>query len=29
MRQTTALWEVFASRFTEAFEQYKRRRLTE
>jgi hypothetical protein len=28
MRRTTMLWEVFVSRFEEAFEQYKRRRLT-
>jgi len=28
MRRTTMLWEAFVSRFEEAFEQYKRRRLT-
>jgi hypothetical protein len=28
MRRTTALWEVFVTRFEEAFEQYKRQRLT-
>jgi Helix-turn-helix domain len=28
MRRTTTLWEVFVSRFEEAFEQYKRHRLT-
>src|SRR5207237_1355043 len=28
MRRTTVLWEMFVSRFEEAFEQYKRRRLT-
>jgi hypothetical protein len=28
MRRTAMLWEVFVSRFEEAFEQYKRRRLT-
>jgi len=28
MRRTATLWEVFVSRFEEAFEQYKRRRLT-
>jgi transposase len=28
MRRTAALWEVFVSRFEEAFEQYKRRRLS-
>lgn len=28
MRRTAMLWEVFVSRFAEAFEQYKRRRLT-
>lgn len=28
MRQRAALWEVFVSRFEEAFEQYKRHRLT-
>ncbi|HEX8807457.1 MAG TPA: ISNCY family transposase [Xanthobacteraceae bacterium] len=28
MRRTTMLWEAFVTRFEEAFEQYKRRRLT-
>jgi len=28
MRRTTMLWEVFVRRFEEAFEQYKRQRLT-
>ena len=28
MRRTATLWEVFVSRFEEAFEQYKRHRLT-
>jgi hypothetical protein len=28
MRRTTALWEVFMTRFEDAFDQYKRRRLT-
>src|SRR3974377_482313 len=28
MRRTTMLWEVFVRRFEEAFEQYRRRRLT-
>ena len=28
MRRTTMLWEVFVRRFEEAFEQYKRHRLT-
>src|SRR5438552_17824566 len=28
MRRTAMLWEVFVSRFEEAFEQYKRHRLT-
>jgi hypothetical protein len=28
MRRTATLWEVFVSRFEEAFEQYQRRRLT-
>jgi len=28
MRRMTVLWEVFVARFGEAFEQYKRRRLT-
>jgi hypothetical protein len=28
MRRTAVLWEVFVSRFEEAFEQYKRHRLT-
>jgi len=28
MRRTTVLWEVFVTRFEEAFEQYKRQRLT-
>jgi len=28
MRRSTALWEVFVTRFEEAFEQYRRRRLT-
>src|ERR1043166_6684195 len=28
MRRTTVLWEVFVTRFEEAFDQYKRRRLT-
>jgi hypothetical protein len=28
MRRVTALWEVFVTRFEEAFEQYRRRRLT-
>ena len=28
MRRTTMLWEVFVTRFEEAFEQYKRQRLT-
>jgi hypothetical protein len=28
VRRTTVLWEVFVARFGEAFEQYKRRRLT-
>jgi hypothetical protein len=28
MRRTRALWEVFVTRFEEAFEQYKRQRLT-
>jgi hypothetical protein len=28
MRRTAMLWEVFVSRFEEAFEQYKRQRLT-
>ena len=28
MRRTAVLWEAFLSRFGEAFEQYKRRRLT-
>ena len=28
MRQTAMLWEVFVSRFEEAFEQYRRQRLT-
>ena len=28
MRRTTALWEVFVTRFEAAFEQYKRQRLT-
>jgi hypothetical protein len=28
MRRTTILWEVFLSRFVEAFEQYRRQRLT-
>jgi transposase len=28
MRRSTALWEVFVRRFEEAFEQYKRQRLT-
>lgn len=28
MRRSTALWEVFVTRFEEAFEQYKRQRLT-
>ena len=28
MRRTTALWEVFVTRFEEAFEQYRRQRLT-
>lgn len=27
-RRTATLWEVFVSRFEEAFEQYKRQRLT-
>jgi hypothetical protein len=28
MRRTTMLWEVFVTRFEDAFDQYKRRRLT-
>ena len=28
MRRTATLWEVFVSRFEEAFEQYQRHRLT-
>jgi hypothetical protein len=28
MRRTATLWEVFVSRFVEAFEQYQRHRLT-
>jgi transposase len=28
MRRTTVLWEVFVTRFEDAFDQYKRRRLT-
>src|SRR5215467_15761821 len=28
MRRTTMLWEVFVRRFEEAFEQYRRHRLT-
>ena len=28
MRRTTMLWEAFVIRFEEAFEQYKRHRLT-
>jgi len=28
MRRTAMLWEVFVTRFEEAFEQYKRRKLT-
>jgi hypothetical protein len=28
MRRTTMLWEVFVTRFAEAFEQYEKRRLT-
>jgi hypothetical protein len=28
MRRTTMLWEVFVSRFQEAFEQYEGHRLT-
>jgi hypothetical protein len=28
MRRARVLWEVFVARFEEAFEQYKRQRLT-
>ena len=28
MRRTAVLWEVFVRRFEEAFEQYRRQRLT-
>ena len=28
MRRMAVLWEVFVTRFEEAFEQYKRQRLT-
>ena len=28
MRRTATLWEVFVSRFEEAFEQYQRHQLT-
>jgi hypothetical protein len=28
MRRTAMLWEVFVTRFEEAFEQYERRRLS-